>query len=116
MQKISLANVITTLLGVVLASPILGFFTVLWGKASKVDQVEDRLLLQKATIDEVVKQMASISIQTAATKDLGPPLPGDTFSPNGVSNISAQEFFDAEELIQQKIDKSVYRAGQRTGN
>jgi hypothetical protein len=60
MQRININNVITTLLGIILATPIMGFFTVMWQKSSKVDDINSVLRLQDAKIDEMIKQLAIV--------------------------------------------------------
>ena len=99
-KPISLTGIINTLLGVVLASPILGFFSVMWQKASHVDEVERQLNTQKAVTQELVTQIATLKAEHEFFQGSGPE----------IHSLPASEWLEAEEEIQQKIDKSVYRA------
>lgn len=98
--KISLTNIITTLLGIVLASPILGFFSVMWNKANRVDDLKDQLQLQKAAQEQIIEQLTTVKSKIKFLEGEGP----------YQDEIPADIWLEQKEEIQQKIDKSIYRA------
>ena len=100
-NPLSVSNIIATLLGIVLATPIVGFFSLIWQKSNYVDKVEEQVLKQKAVAEELVNQLATVKAQISSLQK----------NTNArIEDIPAETWLQAEEAIQQSIDKKVYRA------
>ena len=99
------SNFISTFLGVVVASLVVAFFSLMWTRSARVEEYEEKLEIHRAIDANLTKEIAQLRVlietRTAGDASEGPPIPAPL--------PTAQEVDFAQEQLQGKIDKDIYR-------
>ena len=94
---------IATFLGVLMASLTVAFFSVMWHKSSRVDDVERQLELLRTVDNTLLSELAIL--KASSDSQIGPK----------TKELAHSESVEkAREAIQKRVDKDLYRQRQQT--